>query len=160
MKVLVTGTDGYIGCVLGPVLMERGHEVVGLDTGYYKEGWLYNPSNGRSPACINKDIRRMTDEDVAGFDAVVHLAELSNDPLGQHNPEVTYQINHQGTLDLVQRCKRVGVSRFVYTSSCSVYGAGNDDTKTEESEPNPQTAYAKGALKVNFPFSAQCPINA
>lgn len=143
MKVLVTGTDGYIGCVLGPVLMERGHEVVGLDTGYYKEGWLYNPSNGRSPACINKDIRRMTDEDVAGFDAVVHLAELSNDPLGQHNPEVTYQINHQGTVDLVQRCKRVGVSRFVYTSSCSVYGAGNDDTKTEESEPNPQTAYAK-----------------
>lgn len=143
MRVLVTGTDGYLGCVLGPLLMERGHEVVGLDTGYYRDGWLYNPTDDRFPASINKDLRRMTDDDVAGFDAVVHLAELSNDPLGQHNPDVTYDINHRGTVALAQRCKRVGVSRFVYTSSCSVYGAGDDDMKSEESEPNPQTAYAR-----------------
>lgn len=142
MKILVTGIDGYIGVMLGPVLLERGHEVVGLDTGYYRAGWLYNGVK-KSPQWINKDIRHISEEDLRGFEAVVHLAELSNDPLGQHNPEITYDINHRGSLALAQKCKKVGISRFVYTSSCSVYGVGNDDFKTEESEPNPQTAYAR-----------------
>jgi nucleoside-diphosphate-sugar epimerase len=142
MKVLVTGTDGYIGVVLAPVLRERGHEVVGLDTGLYRDGWLYDPDVGGLPPCVTQDIRRLTVHDLRGFDAVVHLAELSNDPLGQHNPQVTYDINHRGTVALAQICKAVGIPRFVYTSSCSVYGAGSDDHRTEESETNPQTAYA------------------
>lgn len=143
MKVLVTGTDGYIGVLLAPLLLERGHDMVGLDSGFYRDGWLYNNGVKKSPAWINKDIRQITSEDLQGFEAVVHLAELSNDPLGQHNPENTYDINHRGSVELAKKCKQVGLTRFVYTSSCSVYGVGNDDFKTEESETNPQTAYAK-----------------
>lgn len=143
MKVLVTGSDGYIGAVLVPVLEAKGHEVVGLDTGYYRDGTLYDGAMS-SIKSIQKDIRRMTEEDVAGFDAVVHLAELSNDPLGQHAEENTYDINHQGSVRLAKLCKSAGVGRFVYTSSCSVYGIQvGDEVKTEESETYPQTAYAK-----------------
>lgn len=142
MKVLVTGIDGYIGTMLGPVLLERGHEVVGLDTGYYRVGWLYNGLK-KFPPTINKDLRHITEEDLKGFEAIVHLAELSNDPLGQHNPEITFEINHRGSVMLAQMSKKVGISRFVYASSCSVYGVGSDDFKTEESETNPQTAYAE-----------------
>jgi nucleoside-diphosphate-sugar epimerase len=142
MNILITGVDGYIGSVLAPYLMERGHAVTGLDTGYYRDGWLYHHTAERSPARINKDLREVAAEDLSGFDAVVHLAELSNDPLGQHNPELTYSINHRGTVAFATTCKKVGVRRFVYTSSCSVYGSGSGEFKTEESEPNPQTAYA------------------
>jgi nucleoside-diphosphate-sugar epimerase len=85
MKVLVTGTEGYIGSQLASLLLQRGHEVIGLDTGYYREGWLYNSAVKRFPPCINKDIRQVTEEDLRGFDAIVHLAELSNDPLGQQS---------------------------------------------------------------------------
>jgi nucleoside-diphosphate-sugar epimerase len=141
MRVLVTGTEGYIGIMLAPFLMDRGHEVVGLDTGFYRAGWLYN-GLGRSPTTIYKDIRAVTAEDLAGFDAVVHLAELSNDPLGQLNPNITYDINHMGSVSLATAAKQAGVTRFVYFSSCSVYGVGTDDYKTEESDVNPQTAYA------------------
>ena len=143
MRVLVTGTDGYIGTVLGPLLMDRGHEVVGLDTGFYRDGWLYNYGMHAHPSCINKDIRHMQSEALNGYDAIVHLAELSNDPLGQLSPEITYQINYRGTTQLAQHCKRSGIRRFIYTSSCSVYGAGASDHCTEQTPPNPQTAYAK-----------------
>jgi nucleoside-diphosphate-sugar epimerase len=154
MKLLVTGTDGYIGCQLSSLLLERGHDVTGLDTGYYRDGWLYSDSALRSPPCIDKDIRHITEDDLRGFDAVVHLAELSNDPLGQHNPAVTYQINHLGTVALAQRCIRAGIGRFVYTSSCSVYGAGDGGGyKTETSEPNPQTAYGKCKVLVERDLS-------
>jgi len=143
MKVLVTGTDGYIGTLLGAKLLERGHDIVGLDTGFYRDGWLYNNGILRFPASIYKDLRYITEEDLKGFDAVVHLAELSNDPLGQLNPTITYRINHLGTLALVKKCKKVGIRRFVYTSSCSVYGAGSGEFKDEDSATNPQTAYAE-----------------
>lgn len=155
MRVLITGVDGYIGAVLTPFLLDRGYDVVGLDTGFYRDGWLYHTDVPRFAAVINKDIRLVTAADLQGFDAVVHLAELSNDPLGQHNPAVTYQINHQGTVALAQKCKQVGIPRFVYTSSCSVYGVGfGDEYKTEESATNPQTAYAKCKVLVEHDVGA------
>lgn len=142
MRVLVTGVDGYIGSVLAPLLLERGHDVVGLDTGFYREGLLYN-GGWTYPTTVSADTRRITESHIAGFDAVVHLAELSNDPLGQLNPELTYVINHEASTALAASCKQAGVSRFVYASSCSIYGAGLDDWRTEDSPPNPQTAYAR-----------------
>jgi nucleoside-diphosphate-sugar epimerase len=154
MKILVTGAEGYIGSVLAPLLLERGYEVVTIDTGFYRGERLYNHIAARLPALINKDIRNVTERDLEGFQAIVHLAELSNDPLGQFNPEVTYQINHLGTVDLARKCKRVGVRRFVYTSSCSVYGIGTDGFRTEQSEVNPQTAYAKCKVLVERDLGA------
>lgn len=149
MKVLVTGKDGYIGSQLSSLLLERGHEIAGLDTGYYRDGCLYSDATLGSPPCIDKDIRRITEDDLRGFDAVVHLAELSNDPLGQHSPAVTYQINHLGTVAFAQKCIRAGIGRFVYASSCSVYGVGDTGGyKTETSEPNPLTTYGKCKLLV------------
>ena len=155
MKVLVTGTDGYIGTMLGPTLLKRDHQVVGLDTGFYRDSWLYNSGITGFPQMINKDLRHITTEDLEGFDAVVHLAELSNDPLGQLNPEITYKINHLGSVELAKKCKQVGITRFVYASSCSVYGVGGEEGfKTEESETNPQTAYAKCKVLVERDVSA------
>lgn len=142
MKVLLTGTDGYIGVMMAPYLAARGHEVRGLDTGFYREGWLYDADVPVMTA-IRKDIRDIQLDDVRGMDAVVHLAELSNDPLGQLNPEITFRINHEASTRLARLCREAGVGRFVYTSSCSVYGVGTDEHKTERSEPNPQTAYAQ-----------------
>lgn len=145
MKVLVTGTNGYIGCLLGPYLMQRGIEVVGLDTGFYRDGWLYSDdvAMARTPLMINKDLRNATLGDLEGVDAVAHLAELSNDPLGQNNPDITFDINHKGSVRLAELARQAGAKRFVYTSSCSVYGAGTGEFLDETSAPNPQTAYAK-----------------
>jgi nucleoside-diphosphate-sugar epimerase len=143
MRVLVTGIDGYIGAVLGPKLVERGFEVVGIDCGFYRDGWFYNDHSPR-PLTFTKDVRRITAKDVQGFEAVIHLAELSNDPLGELSERITYEINHVGSIALARACKEAGVPRFVYTSSCSVYGAAEDRTeRDEQSVPNPQTAYAK-----------------
>jgi nucleoside-diphosphate-sugar epimerase len=155
MKILVTGVDGYIGAVLAPYLMERGHSVTGLDSGFYRDGWLYNDGIVKPSLYVRKDIRRVSEADLRGFEAVAHLAELSNDPLGQHNPALTYEINHLGTVKLAHSAIRAGVSRFIYTSSCSVYGAGDGEGyKTEKSEPNPQTAYAKCKVLVERDLSA------
>jgi len=145
LKVLVTGTNGYVGCILGSYLMDRGVEVIGLDTGFYRDGWLYsdNKSLSRTPFVINKDLREITVDDLKGMDAVAHLAELSNDPLGQNNPQITFEINHKGSVRLAELARKAGIRRFVYTSSCSVYGAGTGDFLDETSPPNPQTAYAE-----------------
>lgn len=142
MRVLVTGSDGYIGTRLAEQLSRRGMDVAGLDSGFYREGWLY-PITSSIPRTISRDTRRVMEEDLAGYDAVVHLAELSNDPLGQLRPDVTYQINHEGSVRLAKLCKKAGVPRFVYSSSCSVYGIGNEDWKDEESDVQPLTTYAK-----------------
>jgi nucleoside-diphosphate-sugar epimerase len=125
--------------------MARGHEIVGLDAGFYRDGWLYSDPRqlGLVPRTIIKDLRRVEQKDFEGFDAVVHLAELSNDPLGENRPEITYQINHQGSLELARKAKAAGVRRFVYASSCSVYGVGSGEFLDETSPVNPQTAYAK-----------------
>jgi nucleoside-diphosphate-sugar epimerase len=143
LRVLVTGVDGYIGAVLGPKLVEQGFDVVGVDCGFYRDGWLYNDPRPR-PLTFTKDVRGITAKDVEGFGAVVHLAELSNDPLGELNERTTYEINHLGSVTLARACKTAGVPRFVYTSSCSVYGAAADGgERNEQSAPNPQTAYAR-----------------
>jgi len=143
MRVFLTGSAGYIGCVLGPLLLRDGHDVVSLDTGFYREGWLFSdPSVTTEPALIVRDLRTITREDLVGFDAVVHLAELSNDPLGEHNPEVTHDINHTGSVRLAKLAKAAGVRRFIYTSSCSVYGIA-DGVVSETSITSPQTAYAR-----------------
>ena len=140
MKVLVTGTDGYLGSLLGPRLLADGHDVVGVDTGYYRTGWLYH-GQSVSPTTLTKDVRQITVEDLRGVDAVVHMAELSNDPLGDLLGEVTYEVNHAGSVRLATLAKEAGVSRFVYMSSCSVYGVA-EGTVDETSAVNPQTAYA------------------
>lgn len=142
MKILVTGTEGYIGCVLMPFLEARGHDVTGLDTGFYTERSLYEAPPTSGPQWRD-DLRLLAPERLKGFDAIIHLAELSNDPLGQLNPKVTYEINHRGSVHLARLAKAAGVPRFVYASSCSVYGAGSGDIKTEESAVLPQTAYAE-----------------
>lgn len=145
MRVFVTGVEGYIGALLTPLLVARGHDVVGLDTGYYRDGWLYSDNKHirMFPVFVNKDLRRITEEDLRGFDAVIHLAELSNDPLGQNNPENTFKINQQGSVKLAEKAKKLGIPRFIYTSSCSVYGAGTGEFLDENAPTNPQTAYAK-----------------
>lgn len=150
MKVFVTGVEGYIGALLAPMLVARGHDVVGLDSGYYRDGWLYSDNKimQRFPVLVNKDLRKIGEQDIEGFDAVIHLAELSNDPLGQNNPENTYKINHQGSVALAKLAKKSGIARFIYTSSCSVYGAGTGDFLDEQAATNPQTAYAKCKVAV------------
>ncbi|HEY0119401.1 MAG TPA: SDR family oxidoreductase [Cellulomonas sp.] len=141
MRILVTGTEGYLGSLLAPTLLGRGDDVTGLDTGYYKNGWLYNGVR-ETPRTRAGDIRHVTPDDLVGFDAVVHMAELSNDPIGDRIGDVTYQINHHGSVALAAAAKRAGVSRFVYMSSCSVYGVA-DGTVDETSPTDPQTAYAR-----------------
>lgn len=142
MKILVTGTEGYLGSLLAPLLLKQGHDVTGVDTCFYKEGWLYNGSPLTARTLV-KDIRDIVPDDLRGMDAVVHMAELSNDPTGELSPTITYDINHKGSVRLAEVAKKAGVTRFVYMSSCSVYGVANGDTPvTEESPVNPQTAYA------------------
>lgn len=153
MKLLVTGTEGYLGCLLAGVLMRRGHDVTGVDAGFYKAGWLFNGLD-MTPRTLEKDIRRISAEDLAGVDAVVHLAELSNDPLGQLAPHITYEINHKGSVRLAELAKSCGVPRFVYTSSCSVYGVAKEPVVSETSEVNPQTAYAECKVLVERDVSA------
>jgi nucleoside-diphosphate-sugar epimerase len=142
MRVLITGTEGYIGAVVPPLLMARGHEVVGVDTGFHKAGYLFRDRVDAAPLTLAKDIRDLGEDDLAGVDAIVHMAELSNDPVGQLNPGITYAINHKGSLHLAELAKRMGIERFVYTSSCSVYGIATESVVDEESATNPQTAYA------------------
>jgi nucleoside-diphosphate-sugar epimerase len=141
LRVVVTGTDGYLGTLVGPDLARRGHYVRGIDTGYYKVGWLYNGVD-QSVETLAKDIRSVTADDLVGADAVVHMAELSNDPLGQLAPTITYEVNHEGSVRLAKLAKAAGVSRFVYMSSCSVYGVADGEVD-EEAPVNPQTAYAE-----------------
>jgi nucleoside-diphosphate-sugar epimerase len=145
MHVLVTGHLGYVGVIMSRVLRDAGHTVVGLDTGYYDDCDL-SPMTLEVPA-IKRDIRDVSDVDLAGFDGIVHLAALSNDPLGHLNPELTYDINLHATLRLAQLAKRAGVARFVFASSCSLYGASGTDEALDETAPTaPLTPYAKSKI--------------
>lgn len=143
MRILVTGHEGYIGSRLVSVLQTAGHDVRGLDTNFYTDGLLFDGLDAPTLGALHKDTRRVNVDDLEGVEAVVHLAELSNDPLSMHAEENTYEINYEGSAHLAQLCKEAGVDRFVYTSSCSVYGVPADEPiKDETSEVHPQTAYA------------------
>jgi len=146
MKLFVTGVEGYIGCLLVPMLQARGHDVVGFDTGFYRDGWLFSDRAlvPGFPRTINRDIREIELDDLRGMDAIVHMAELSNDPLGENDPDLTYLINHRASVRLAELARQAGVQRFIYTSSCSVYGLSDgQEAMTESSPTNPQTAYAR-----------------
>lgn len=146
MRILLTGHKGYIGSVAGPVLLAAGHETVGLDTDFFA-GCDFGEPVKEIPE-IRKDLRDIEEADLEGFDAVVHLAALSNDPLGDLNPSLTYQINHSGSVRLAELAKRAGVNRFVFSSSCSTYGAAGDAIHDETAPLNPVTPYAESKVTV------------
>ena len=139
MRVLVTGHNGYIGSVMVPVLRASGHDIVGLDT-FFFEDCLLGDAPDAVPA-IRKDIRDMQVSDLEGFDAVVHLAALCNDPLGDLNQDWTYDINHHASVHLARLSREAGVRRFLYASSCSMYGAAGDEILNETAPLRPLTAY-------------------
>jgi len=146
MKVLVTGSHGYIGTILAPMLRLEGHEVVGLDSDLYAQ-CTFGKELPNIP-CLKADIRDVDEAVVEGFDAILHLAALSNDPLGDLNPQLTYEINHEASVRLAKLAKRVGVPRFIFSSSCSNYGAAGDDMLSEESAFNPVTPYGVAKVRV------------
>ncbi len=146
MRVLVTGNLGYIGTVLTPMLLAEGHEVVGLDSDLY-DGCTFTGALPAVPT-IKKDVRDVTVQDLKGIDAVLHLAALSNDPLGNLNPELTFDINHRGSVRLAQLAREAGVKRYVFSSSCSNYGAGGEGMLDESSAFNPVTPYGESKVLV------------
>ncbi len=146
MRVLVTGNLGYIGTVLTPMLVNEGMDVVGLDSDLYRH-CTFGADIPDVPTII-KDVRDVELSDVEGFDAVCHLAGLSNDPLGDLNPNLTFEINHLASVRLAELCKQAGVGRFIFSSSCSNYGAAGDDMLNEDSRFNPVTPYGESKVFV------------
>ncbi len=144
MKILLTGHKGYIGAVAGPVLHSAGHEVVGLDTDLFA-GCEFGEAAPEIPE-VRKDLRDLTEADLDGFDAVLHLAALSNDPLGNLDLAITYDINHLASVRLAKLAKAAGVKRFVFSSSCSTYGAAGDAFLTETADLNPVTPYGESKV--------------
>jgi nucleoside-diphosphate-sugar epimerase len=152
MKVLVTGTLGYIGVEMVPVLRKAGHEVVGLDTGFYDECDFSAPPD--KVETLRVDLREVTPAHLKGFDAVIHLAALSNDPLGDLNRNITYDINLHASVRLARAAKEAGVKRFLFSSSCSLYGAGSDGYLDENAAFNPVTAYGESKVRVEQEVSS------
>jgi len=146
MRILVTGHQGYIGSVMTRYLAAEGHEVVGLDTAFFGD-CVFGVNDDPTPS-IHKDVRDVTAEDLQGLDAVVHLAALANDPLGDLNPDWTYDINHRASVHLARTAKAAGVKRFVFSSSCSMYGDGwKDELLSEDAPMRPLTPYAVSKAK-------------
>jgi len=146
MRILVTGHKGYIGTILTPMLIAEGYDVVGLDSDLYRRCTF----GDHIPvvAELLKDVRDVQPEDLDGFDAIIHLAALSNDPLGDLKPQLTYEINHLASVRLAKLAKDVGVRRFLFSSSCSTYGAAGDEMLTEEATFNPVTPYGLSKVYV------------
>lgn len=147
MKVLVTGHDGYIGTVLVPMLQQRGHEVVGMDSMLF-EPCVFGTKISRPDHELRIDIRDAELEHFAGIDAVIHLAGMSNDPAGDLNPEATYEVNHKASSRLAELAKAAGVQRFLFSSSCSIYGAHGDEFLDESAEFLPVTPYGESKVFV------------
>jgi nucleoside-diphosphate-sugar epimerase len=148
MRVLVTGHRGYIGVELVPLLRKAGFDVVGLDTGFFDDSDFRAPPD--EVAALDVDLRDVTPDLLRGFDAVVHLGALSNDPLGNLNPNLTYDINLHASVNLARAAKTAGVGRYVFASSCSLYGAGADGHLTEQAAFNPVTAYGESKVKTEL----------
>jgi nucleoside-diphosphate-sugar epimerase len=146
MRVLVTGHKGYIGTVLTPMLLERGYEVIGLDSDLFEDCTFGEPPV-EVPE-IRKDIRDVEASDLHGVDAVMHLAGLSNDPLGDLDPQLTYEINYLASVRLAMLARQAGIERFIFSSSCSTYGAAGDDMLDETSSFNPVTPYGRSKVLV------------
>jgi nucleoside-diphosphate-sugar epimerase len=146
VRVLVTGHQGYIGVVLVPMLQAAGHEVIGLDAGLFEE-CTFGPEPAAIPQ-LRKDLREVTVSDLEPYDAVLHLAGISNDPLGDLNSECTFEINYRASVRLARLSKNAGVKRFVFSSSCSTYGAAGDDFLDERAAFNPVTPYGISKVRV------------
>ena len=152
MRVLVTGHQGYVGSILAPLLLEAGYDVVGLDTEYYA-GCTLGPEAAHVPT-IRKDLRDLEPSDLEGADAVVHLAALSNDPIGNLNKAWTEEINFEASVRLAELARAAGVSRFLFSSSCIMYGMSEAAVVTEESPLDPKTAYARSKVKAEQAIAA------
>jgi nucleoside-diphosphate-sugar epimerase len=157
MKVLVTGHRGYIGVEMVPALRAAGHQVVGLDTGYYDECDFESPPDATED--LKVDLRDVTAEHCRGFDAVVHLGALSNDPLGDLNKDLTYDINLHASVKLARAAKQAGVQRYLFSSSCSLYGAGGDGFLDETAAFHPVTAYGESKVRVEQEVSGLADAN-
>lgn len=145
MHVLITGNGGYLGAIMAPMLRDQGHRITGLDTYFYEPAQL--SSVDEQYDVIRKDLRDLNAIDLDGVDAVIHLAALSNDPLGDLRPSLTYDINLTGTIRLAEIAREAGVSRFIYSSSCSVYGAAGTAAVSETAPLNPVTPYARTKIE-------------
>ncbi len=146
MRILLTGHAGYIGAVMLPMLVAAGHEVVGLDSGLFTH-CTFDEEPAPWPEIV-KDVRDVEVADFEGFEAIIHLAGLSNDPLGNINPALTYDINHEASVRMARLAKAAGVPRFLFSSSCSNYGAAGDALLTEEAELQPLTPYSESKVRV------------
>ena len=154
MRILVTGAHGYVGSVVVPFLRHHGHTVHGLDCGYFADDVLYAPADGPYTRADARDEDTWKAINLAHFQGIVHLAALSNDPMGELNEALTYAVNRDCSLDLARRARDAGVERFVFASSCSVYGVGDDAARIETSALSPQTAYARSKVEVELPLLA------
>jgi nucleoside-diphosphate-sugar epimerase len=144
VRTLVTGHNGYVGSVLVPMLRRSGHEVVGVDMDLYADCW-FGPASRAIP-CIRKDVRSVEVDDFEGFDAVVHLAAICNDPVGNLNPAATFDINHLASVQIAAKAREAGVSRFVFASSCSLYGKAGEDMLDETAAFAPVTPYGESKV--------------
>jgi nucleoside-diphosphate-sugar epimerase len=148
MRVLITGHLGYIGSVLAPTIADAGHDVVGIDSDLYRDCTFGDPAALPRMPYLEKDIRDVEPADLDGFDAIIHLAALSNDPLSDLDPELTYDVNHRAVVRLAELAREAGVKRFLFSSSCSNYGAsGGESLQTEDSELRPVTAYGHSKVR-------------
>lgn len=154
MRILVTGDRGYIGSVLVPILPESDYEVIGFDTDYFKT--TLDSSEKGNYKKITKDIREIGEKDLEGIDSIIHLSALSNDPMGEINPSLTEEVNYEASIILASLAKKVGVKRFIFSSSCSIYGIAKEDMVDELSEVNPLTAYAKSKIETEKALKEIC----